>query len=242
MTMQPAAYNRKPNTGTPKFEADPINSTFRWELYLTPGNARNRISLMDGYSKGMGFENPNKVLLLYRKLINPLLPYLSRCDAMVIYEQVPGLPKELHTKVLEIYSNQYRAHGWVKDTAVITEYLDNYFNHYVRTGTMPPLEDRRKNVRQPVYMQELDHTKHHFATLDELRVFCRSRSEKYSEICMRGWYYRHAEYQPELFENEVTDMITDALAHQVHTATTYEEAERAQNSLTNLLTKHKSNR
>jgi hypothetical protein len=218
---------RKPNTGTPRFEADPMNSTYRWELYLTAGLKGNRVPLMDGYSKGMGFENTNKVELLYRKLVNPLLPYLSKCDVIIIYEQNRGLPKDMHPKLLELYPHSFGAHGWVKETPVITNFLETYYSEYVRTGTMPPVEDRRKNVRQPFYMADLDHSKHSFKDQEELKKFCSARVEKYSAQCMTGWYYRHADFQPELFENDVTE----ALTHTVHTAKTAEAAAAAMSAM-----------
>jgi hypothetical protein len=167
------------------------------------------------------------VELLYRKLVNPLLPYLHKCDVIVIYEQNRGLPKEFHPKLIELYPRNFGTFGWVKETPVISEFLTTYYSEYIRTGILPPIEDRRKNIRQPVYMADLDHSKYNFQNQDELRAFCRSRVEKYSAQCMHGWYYRHADFQPELFENDVTD----ALTHTVHTAKTAEAASAAASAL-----------
>ncbi|QIP14714.1 hypothetical protein G8759_19895 [Spirosoma aureum] len=229
---------RKPNTGIPKFEADPINSTFRWELYLTAGRKGNSVPLMDGYSKGMGFENTNRLELLYKKLINPVLPYLTRCDLIVIYENDRRILKQLQPKILELYPHDFVAHGWVKETAVITDFLSTYYNEYVHTGIMPPIEDRRKNVRQTVYFAELDHSKQNFETLEQLRAFCESKFSKYSAQCMTGWFYRHADFQPELFEADKSE----ALAHTIHTASTLEAAQAAQVGLNSLYGKHASKR
>ncbi|RYC69774.1 hypothetical protein [Spirosoma sordidisoli] len=232
MTMQPA-YNRKPNTGTPEFSADPINSTYRWELHLTPGHPRNRVALLDGYSKGMGFENTNKLVLLYRKLVNPVLPYLSRCDKIIIFEQNPGLPKEFHTKLLEIMPHDYRAFGWVASDSFINEFLQSYYAEYKQTGIITPVEDRRKNVRKAFYVPELDHSKYDFKTQQELQDFCRRLVNKYSAQCMTIWYHKHAEFQPELFSTDVTG----ALQHQVHAAPSAEAAEAALSQITEMQSK-----
>ena len=242
MQSGPSISNRIPNNGATKFEADPINSTYRWELYLTPGVRGNKVPLMDGYSKGIGYENTNKVDLLYKKLINPLLPYLFKCDAIVIYEQKAGLPKHLHPVLIELYPRDYQVHSWVKETAPLVEFLNTYYTEYVRTGSMPPIEDRRKNARQAFLNPELDHSKHTFLSADELKNFCYSRIQKYSAKCMETWYFKHADFQPELFEN-IPQMV-DSLNHAKNTAQTHEAAQAAQSSLDSMLnnTKFKSNR
>lgn len=238
MMNHTANYDRRPNTGTPKFEADPINSTYRWELYLTPGQARNTVGLLDGYSKGMGYENTNQVQLLYRKLVNPLLPYLSRCDTIIVYRQVHGLPKEFHTKLLELYRHDFKTFDWVAEDRFLNNFLHNYYEEYVQKGTMPALEDRRKNARKSVLMAELDHTKYQFKSLAELQDFCDRMSYKYSQTCMLGWYHSHAQFQPELFESD----ITDAVAHAVHQAATLEEAQSARSALNSFYNQHPSQR
>jgi hypothetical protein len=237
MTMS-GTIPRRPNTGAPKFQADPINSTFRWELYLTAGLKGNSVPLMDGYSKGMGFENTNKLELLYKKLVNPILPYISRCDLIVVYEQDRRILKHLHPKLLELYPRNFKAHGWLKETTAITDFLENYYTNYIQAGTLPPLEDRRKNVRQTVYFKELDHSKHTFKTIDELKDFCTSHVQKFSYECMRGWYFRHADFQPELFGSDVAA----ALQQTMNESTTYERAKAAQEGLQSLYGKHTSNR
>ncbi|GAB3958256.1 hypothetical protein GCM10028805_52240 [Spirosoma harenae] len=239
MTANSGYIPRKPNTRTPKFEADPMNSTFRWELYLTAGRAGNKVPMMDGYSKGMGFENTNKVELLYKKLINPLLPYMSKCDVIIVYEQNRALPKHLHTKLLELYPRSFGAHSWLKDTPTITDFIGQYYAEYLKSGTMPPIEDRRKNVRQPVYMKELDHSIYQFKSLQQLKDFCREKSPKYSEQCMFGWFHRHADFQPELFE--VANLAAD-LSHAASTSTTAEGAGAAVNAIDQMNNKFKVNR
>lgn len=238
MTMTTGTIPRKANTGTPTFSADPLNSTYRWEIFLTPGLKGNKVPMMDGYSKGMGFENTNKVELLYKKLVNPLLPYLYKSDLILIYEQTPGLPKHLHAKLLELYPRDFGAYGWVKETTPITDFLKQYYSEYLHTGRIPPIEDRRKNVRQPVYMKELDHSIYNFKTLPELQAFCRSKVEKYSAQCMHGWYYRHADFQPELFEND----ISGALAHAAHTAPSHEVAQPVRETINQMYDKFDAKR
>ncbi|WP_461102183.1 hypothetical protein [Spirosoma koreense] len=225
-SIPPNTIPRRPLSEV-KFQADPINSTFRWELYLTPGKPGNRVALMDGYSKGLGFENTNKVELLYKKLINPILPYLSRCDRIVICEQDKGLPKAYHPVLIDLYPHDFAAYEWVKDSAFLMDYLKRYYNEFIHTGKLPPLEDRRKNARQAVYFADLDHSKHTFRTLQELKDFCAERKQKYSNECMVAWYYKHAEFQPELFD---VDNTAD-LQHIIHTAKTGEEAQRAIDSM-----------
>ena len=227
MSSVPQSYIPRKALEANKFQADPMNSTYRWEFYLTPGRAGNRVALLDGYSKGLGFENTNKVELLYKKLINPILPYLVKCDYIIIYEQDKGLPKQYHTKLLELYPRDFQAHSWVGESPVFTDYLDLYYRDYIKSGKMPPVEDRRKNVRQPLYLKDLDHTTRVFGDLDELKRFCAERKEKYSPQCMYAWYYKHAEFQPELFEND----ITGTLQHVAHTSPTAEGAQAAINQL-----------
>lgn len=244
MTMTTGAIPRKPNTGAPKFEADPMNSTFRWEMYLTPGRQGNKVPILDGYSKGFGYENTNKVELLYKKLINPLLPYLIKCDAIIIYEQKAGLPKDLHPVRLELLPTTYKAFDWVNQTIPILDFLEAYYAEYRRTGTMSPIEDRRKNVRQAFYDPGLDHSKYNFRTHEELNAFCcdPARIAKHSAKCMEIWYYRHAEFQPELFEH--TTQYVEALAHAKNIAKNDTEATAAANTLNQLINngRWKSNR
>ncbi|MVM35015.1 hypothetical protein GO755_33620 [Spirosoma sp. HMF4905] len=240
MTAITGNIPRKPNTGTPKFEADPMNSTFRWEIYLTQGQHGNKVPILDGYSKGMGYENTSRVDLLYKKLINPILPYLHKSDTIVIYQQDPGLPKHLHPVVLELLPRQYFAYDWVGQTTPITHFLDRYYNEFIYSGTMPPTEDRRKNARQAFYHAELDHTRHSFASLEELHNFCYqpSRIAKHSATCMEKWYYIHAQYQPELFENG--PQLADNLQHAKDIAPNSDSAQAAQNSLQALYNRHPS--
>ncbi|RIV20558.1 hypothetical protein DYU11_21165 [Fibrisoma montanum] len=235
---QPATYARRPNTGSPKFEADPIGSTYRWELYLTPGHPLNKVGLMDGYSKGMGFENPNKVVLLHRKLMNPLLPYLTRCDAILVFENNKALPKEYHKKLIELRSNDFKTFDWVQKDTFLNQFLNAYYTEFIQTGTMPPVEDRRKNVRKAEYMAELDHSKYTFKTLEELTQFCQSRYEKYSATCMNDWFAKHADFQPELFNAD----IENALIHQVHSSPTQEGAQLAIDQLNKMYGRHPSSR
>ncbi|GAB3550684.1 hypothetical protein [Spirosoma fluminis] len=235
---QPAQYARKPNTGSPKFEADPLNSTFRWELHLTAGHPLNRVPLMDGYSKGIGFENPNRVELLHRKLMNPLLPYLGRCDAIIVFEQNAALPKPYHKALIELKPRSFKTFEWVQQDQFINDFLEAYYSEYVRKGTMPALEDRRKNVRQQFYIPELDHSKHNFKSLEELTQFCQSRIEKYSATCMNDWFTKHSDFQPELFNAD----IEEALTHRVHSSPTYEGAQAAQAMLQSMYSKHQTNR
>lgn len=237
MYSGPTTNTRTPNAGTQKFEADPINSTYRWELYLTPGQPGNKVALMDGYSKGFGYENTNKVDLLYKKLINPLLPYLFKCDCIVIYEQRAGLPKNLHPVLIELYPRDFQVYSWVRETAPIVSFLNTYYAEYIRTGTMPPIEDRRKNARQAFLNPELDHSKYDFRTADELKDFCSRHVQKYSARCMETWYFKHAEFQPELFEN--APQMIDALNHAKNTAQTQEAAQAAQSSLNSMLNNSK---
>jgi hypothetical protein len=209
------------------FEADPLHSTYRWELYLTPGHPQNKVGLLDGYSKGQGFENTNKVVLLHRKLVNPILPYLSRCDEIVIYENMPGIAKEFHKKLLELYPRTFTPHGWIKDDMTITDYLERFYESFLQNGKMAPLEDRRKNARQSVYMAELDHSSYNFESLDELKRFCRYHTAKYSYQAMKGWYESHANFQPELFQSDNTENLT----HAVHQAKTQEQAQTAMDAI-----------
>ncbi|WP_080056744.1 hypothetical protein [Spirosoma aerolatum] len=222
-----ASYPYSRNTTKETFESDPLNSTFRWVMELTPGYPGNKVPEMTGYSKGKGPENPNKLTLLYKKLINPVLPYLIKCDLITVYEQNAALPKDLHPVILELFPHTFKAYGWLYDTPVITDYLEMYYKHYVRTGKVPPIEDRRKNVRQEFYNPELDHSKYNFRNLQELKDFCHARIEKFSRKCMETWYYKHSAFQPELFNND----ISADLQHAVHTATTAEGANAAMQEL-----------
>lgn len=210
-----------------------MNSTFRWEFYLTQGHPLNKVAIMDGYSKGAGFENPNKVLLMLRKLENPVLPYLTRCDTIVIYEQIKGLPKDYHTKIIELYPREYSVHGWVKDDLAVNQFLDAYYTTYVRTGKMPAAEDRRKNARKAVYMEELDHSRYNFQNQKELVDFCKRLVPKYSYEAMKGWYQSHSQFQPELFENNIVGAMTQA----IHEAPNLEQAQAAQAAIGGLLNK-----
>lgn len=241
MTASTGQIPRKPHVGASKFEADPINSTFRWELYLSPGKYGNKVPILDGYSKGMGFENTNRVDLLYKKLVNPILPYLYKCDSIIIYQQDTGLPKHLHPVCLELYPRTYKAFGWVGELTPILDFLDRYYAEFVHTGTMPPLEDRRRNARQAFYHQELDHTKVSFTSLRELHEYCYhpSRIARHSATCMEKWYYAHAQHQPELFEN--APQLAQALQHAMHTAPTYEAQQAALEGMQNLYNKFPSN-
>lgn len=207
-----------------------MNSTFRWEMYLTPGLKGNKVPLLDGYSKGKGFENTNKLELLYKKLVNPVLPYLSRCDGIVIYEQTRGLPKALHTKLIELHPREFVAYGWIKETEPIMSFLNDYYTLFLTTGQLPPIEDRRRNVRQPVYFVELDHSKYNFTSKEELLAFCKALIPKYSAKCMETWFFKHVDFQPELF---ITDNSAE-LNHAINTASTYEAAEEARQAQASL--------
>lgn len=238
MTATPNRIPRRPNTGAPKFEADPLNSTYRWEFILTAGHPMNRVPILDGYSKGLGFENPNHVELLFKKLQNPILGYLDRSDAIVIYRQNTALPKQYHTVLLELYPHRFEAFDWLRETKPIMDWLTTFYQEYRRTGKMPPVEDRRKNSRQNFYIPELDHSKHQFRNMQELQEFCRKNTEKYSLTCMQTWYHKHAQFQPELFQEDVAD----ALVHVAHTATTAEASQAARTELNNLYNRFPSNR
>lgn len=226
--MNPTGIYPRKNFAPKKFESDPLNSTYRWELYLTPGYPGNKVGVLDGYSKGHGAEASNKVQLLRSKLVNPVLPYLKRCTEIVIFEQNAVLPKHMHKEILILkHDNFYPQEQWIRDTPIIMDFLTAYYTEYTKTGQMPGKEDRRKNVRQPHYFEELNHSNHTFQNLQELKDFCRSKVGRFSEQCMKEWYAIHAEFQPELFQTD----DSNALKHMVNTASTYEAAQAAMSEL-----------
>ena len=227
-----AQNSNYPNNHNPKkiaFEADSLNSTFRWEMELTPGLPGNKVAFMDGYSKGKGNENINRLTLLYKKLVNPVLPYLSRCNSIFIYEQDNNLPKPYHPVLLKLYPHGFQALGWVREAPVIVNFLNTYYSTYVRTGSMPALEDRRKNARQQFFNPDLDHSRYTFKTREELAEFCRQRVNVYSLTCMNIWYHKHADLQPELFTTD----NREAAQHVINTASTLEQAQMALQAMQN---------
>jgi hypothetical protein len=232
MPSSQANYSRNPNSNAQKFKSDPLNSTYRWEIYLDPGHSGNRVPILDGYSKGIGLENTNKIELLLKKLQNPVLTYLNRCKEIVIYENISQLPKTSHPVLLELKPREWQAYGWLHDDLAVGGFLEAYYKHYVMTGTLPPAEDRRKNARQAFYMEELDHAKYIFPTKQQLIDFCTRLVPKYSRTCMLDWYRAHSQYQPELFEHDLTEVIQNV----VNESSTLEQAQAAQ-SLNDMINK-----
>lgn len=232
MSAYPSGTYPRKAFNAPKFESDPLNSTYRWEIDLTIGHPDNssRVQQMVGYSKGAGAENPNRVLLLYRKITNPLVRYLYKADRITIFEQIPGVPPAYHIKLMTLYRQEFETFSWVKEDVFFNQFLINLYAEYLKHGKLPPEEDRRKNVRKDVYFAELDHSKLTFATHQDLVDFCKARIEKFSRECMKGFYQAHRDFQPELFEND----IHRAALHAKHEAPTSDAAQAIYSGINNM--------
>ncbi len=181
-----------------RFEADPLNSTFRWVIHLDPNHARNRVAQLDGYSKGMGYENNNKVQLLLNKLRNPLLGYVEKALLIEVFEQQGGVLKERHPRLITLSPHGYHCADWVAENELICQFLKGVYDTYLTTGQLPSVENRRNNRRQGAYQRDLKHDLYRFNDHGALQVFCREQSAHYGQECMRSWYYSHLRLFPAL--------------------------------------------
>ncbi|MBO0953088.1 hypothetical protein [Fibrella forsythiae] len=204
MTASNASNRPQPRAFSPvKFKSDPQASSFRWEIDLTQ-DGHNRVSLIEGYSKGQGFELTNKAELLMRKITNPLSPYLQKSDEIRVYENLKELPtgklmqvpKQDQVCILILYRTNYKALSWVRHTDPLLEHLNSLYTLLNATGRLP--QERSTNARKKVWFPELDHSKYTFANQEELKVFCRSMVEKHGSACMAKWWNAHLGMQPEL--------------------------------------------
>jgi len=150
-------------------------------------------------AKAWDFERTNKLELLLAKLTNPLLPYLERADRIEVYEQIPGLKKDMHPRLISLYNDDFTLYSWAEKSFVVNDFLKKYY-HYLKLGQVPAPADRSKNARRKEYFEELNHAKYSFKTHEELQAFCRSKLPTYGRECMVIWYKKHAMFQPELFD------------------------------------------
>ncbi|MBO0953240.1 hypothetical protein [Fibrella forsythiae] len=204
MTASNASNRPQPRAFSPlKFKSDPASSTYRWEIDLTQ-DGTNRVSLMEGYSKGQGFELTNKAELLIRKLGNPLSLYLPKSDEIRLYEnltQLPSgqtlrIPKEQQICILVLYRSGFKAHSWVAQCEPILTHLNGIYQ--VLTSTGQPPQHRPGNARKKVWFPELDHSKYTFGSQEQLQLFCRSMLPRHGAECMNKWWKAHLAMQPEL--------------------------------------------
>lgn len=204
MTASNASNRPQPRAFSPvKFKSDPQSSSFRWEIDMTQ-DGHNRVSLIEGYSKGQGFELTNKAELLMRKITNPLSPYLQKSDEIRVYENLKELPtgklmqvpKQDQVCILILYRTDYKALSWVRHTDPVLTHLDALYTLLNATGRLP--QERSTNARKKVWFPELDHSKYTFGNQEELKVFCRSMVERHGTACMNKWWNAHLGIQPEL--------------------------------------------
>lgn len=225
----------KRTLGAPKFKSDPRQSSFRWEIDLTDDGI-NRVPMIEGYSKGQGFECTNKGELLIRKLQNPLAVYLSKCDEIRVYENLTELksgqfvqvPKNDQVLLLRFNRVLFYSYNWVAQSPPVENFVQYLINQFSNNSGQPIAHQtgRRKNQWFP----ELKHDQYTFATLAELNAFCNRMTPQFGKACMQKWWLAHTAFQPELIAPENSGQaILQTPAQHVHQQATQQAAQALYN-------------
>jgi len=132
-----AAANDKGSYG--KF--DPVNSSFRWDIYLRPEYRKSRRKFISGYSKGIDTpENEDLTYVLDSRLLKNVWlqnEYCKKSERIEVFENVAG---QRGRHIFTLYPDDFQDVGGIADTELEDKLIQCY-------QLMRKLQDRDKPLR-----------------------------------------------------------------------------------------------
>lgn len=173
------------NPTKPKFIGDPLNATYRWELYLTNGK------IFDGYSKAKGMDEKKDKQALLQDCIARLLNngYLDKCYQMFFYERGDS-HRSQDQLILEMYPHGCKPHASLELDLSTCNFLDRIYDAR-RTGQgknfkelLPPRVSNREQEKI-----DFAYSKARFPTQGDLHTYCVNvMLKKYARPRVEAWY------------------------------------------------------